>query len=268
MQTNLSKLIWQQSGSNSMSTTNTQSSHSEKTCQKIKEVVDESIKEANKSEKRRTYLGASSLGDPCSRKIQYRFIGQESDKESEFSAKLLRIFQFGHTIEDMAHGWLIKAGFDLRSTDKNGEQFGFSIADDQVKGHIDGVICGGPDDIKYPMLWECKSGNDKSFNEFVRKGVKEVNLTYASQIALYQAYMNLTENPALFTVVNKNNCEIYYELVPFDKVLAQKTSDKAVEILTAVKHNEILPRVATNSDYFLCKRCEFKSSCWVKPEQV
>ena len=93
------------------------------------------------------------------------------------------------------------------------------------------------------MLWECKSANDKSFNEFVRKGVKEVNLTYASQIALYQAYMNLTENPALFTVVNKNNCEIYYELVPFDKVLAQKTSDKAVEILTAVKHNEILPRV-------------------------
>ena len=37
-------------------------------------------------------------------------------------------------------GWL-KQGFDLRSTDKNGEQFGFSIADDQVKGHIDGVIC-------------------------------------------------------------------------------------------------------------------------------
>ena len=243
-------------------------SHSDEMCQKIQETVDESIKEANKSQKRRTYLGASSLGESCSRRIQYRFMGQEPDQESEFSAKLLRIFQFGHTIEDMAHGWLVKAGFDLRSTDKNGEQFGFSIADDQVKGHIDGVICAGPDGLKFPMLWECKSANDKSFNEFVRKGVKEVNLTYASQIALYQAYMNLTENPALFTVVNKNNCEIYYELVPFDKVLAQKTSDKAVEILTAVKHNEILPRVAANSDYFLCKRCEFRSSCWKKPEQV
>tara|TARA_R100000908_G_C3713043_1_gene118882 strand:- start:302 stop:874 length:573 start_codon:yes stop_codon:yes gene_type:complete len=189
-------------------------------------------------------------------------MGQEPDKDSDFSAKLLRIFQFGHVIEDMAHGWIVNAGFDLRSSDKNGEQFGFSIADDQVKGHIDGVICSGPEDIKYPMLWECKSANEKSFNEFVRKGVKEVNLVYASQIALYQAYMNLTDNPALFTVVNKNNCEIYHELVPFDKYLAQKTSDKAVEILKAVKHNEVLPRVAMNSDYFLCKRCEFRKSCW------
>jgi len=234
----------------------------------IQERVDESIIKANKSQKRRTYLGASSLGDSCSRKIQYRYMNQKPDKESEFSAKLLRIFQFGHAIEDMAHGWLIKAGFDLKSTDKNGEQFGFSIAEDQIKGHIDGVICGGLDELQYPMLWECKSANDRSFNEFVRKGVKEVNLTYASQIALYQAYMNLTENPALFTVVNKNTCEIYYELVPFDKFLAQKTSDKAVEILKAVKHNEVLPRVAVNSDYFMCKRCEFRNSCWEKPEQI
>ena len=125
----------------------------------------------------------------------------------------------------------------------------------------------GPDGLKYPMLWECKSANDKSFNEFVRKGVKEVNLTYASQIALYQAYMNLTENPALFTVVNKNNCEIYYELVPFDKVLAQKTSDKAVEILTAVKHNEILPRVAANSDYFCVKDASLEAVVGKNPNK-
>ena len=48
------------------------------------------------------------------------------------SRKLLRIFQFGHVIEDMAHGWIYNAGFDLKSTDKNGEQFGFSIADDWI----------------------------------------------------------------------------------------------------------------------------------------
>ena len=118
---NLSKLIWQQSGSNSTLTTRKQDSLSEKTCKIIQEAVDDSIQEANKSQKRRTYLGASSLGDLCSRKIQYRYMGQEPDKESEFSAKLLRIFQFGHVIEDMAHGWLTKAGFDLRATDKNGE---------------------------------------------------------------------------------------------------------------------------------------------------
>ena len=112
------------------------------------------------------------------------------------------------------------------------------------------------------MICEFKSANYKSYNEFVRKGVLKTNETYAAQIALYQSYMNLTDNPALFTVVNKNTCEIYFELVPFNVSLAQKTSDKAVDILNAVKINELLPRIAVNSDYYACKFCEFKESCW------
>jgi len=249
----LTKLIWQPSGSN----TNLNNS----TCTKILDVINDSIQDNNKKKEKRSYLGASSLGEPCSRKIQYRYMGTETDFENQFTPKVLRIFEFGHVIEDMAHGWIYNAGFDLRSTDKNGKQYGFSIADDQIKGHIDGVICDGPVDMAYPALWECKSANDKSFNEYVRKGVAEVNSVYAAQLALYQAYMNLN-NPALFTVVNKNTCEIYFELVPFNKMLAQQISDKAVDILKAVKHNEILPRIAVNSDYFACKRCEFRKRCW------
>ena len=71
--------------------------------------------------------------------------------------------------------------------------------------------------MQYPFLWECKSANSKKFSEFVRKGVANANPVYAAQIALYQAYMDLTENPALFTVMNKDTSEIYYELVPFDE---------------------------------------------------
>ena len=74
--------------------------------------------------------------------------------------------------------------------------------------------------------------------------------------------MNLTDNPALFTVINKNTCEIYFELVPFNLNLAQRTSDKAVDILNASKNNDLLPRIAANSDYYACKFCEFKVSCW------
>ena len=248
----LTKLIWQTSGSNTKTND---------VCEKILDVIDNSIQEQNSKKEKRSYLGASSLGDPCSRKIQYRYMGEETDIKNHFSPKVLRIFEFGHVIEDMAHGWIYNAGFDLRSSDKNGKQNGFSIADDKIKGHIDGVVCDGPIDMEYPALWECKSANDKSFNEFVRKGVSEVNPVYAAQIALYQAYMDLN-NPALFTVVNKNTCEIYFELVPFNKMLAQQVSDKAVDILKAVEHNEILPRIAVNSDYFACKRCEFRKKCW------
>ena len=189
-------------------------------------------------------------------------MGYESDEGRDFSANTLRIFQFGHEIEDSVAQWLKNANFDLRTEDKKGEQFGFSIADGEIKGHIDGVICGGSVDMGYPCLWENKSANDKKFREFMMKGVARTNPVYAAQIALYQAYMNLTEHPCLFTVLNKNTSQIYYELVPFDKVLAQEISDKAVNILEATKANEILPRVAFSRDFFDCKWCEFQDRCW------
>ena len=74
--------------------------------------------------------------------------------------------------------------------------------------------------------------------------------------------MDLSEHPALFTVVNKNTSEVYYELVPYNQELAQAASDKAVNILTASKVGDILPRVAQSKDFFLCKFCEFRETCW------
>jgi hypothetical protein len=228
----------------------------------ITKIIDDSILDKEKDNKRRTYLGASSLGDSCSRKIQYRYMGVPIDKNRGFSAQTLRIFQFGHEIELIVARLLRQAGFDLRVEDKNGEQFGFSIAEGEIKGHIDGVICSGPLDTSYPMLWECKSANDRKFKEFQTKGVTVANPVYAAQVALYQAYMQLTDNPCLFTVLNKNTSEIYYEFMPFNKALAQEVSDKAVSILEATKANEILPRLAQSRDYFACKYCEFQDSCW------
>ena len=224
--------------------------------------LDKAIIEKNSERKKRTYLGGSSLGESCSRKIQYRYLGTESDEGRDFTANTLRIFQFGHEIEDSVADWLKNANFDLRTEDKNGEQFGFSIADGEIKGHIDGVICGGPVNMGYPCLWENKSANDKKFREFMMKGVARTNQVYAAQIALYQAYMNLTEHPCLFTVLNKNTSQIYYELVPFNKSLAQEMSDKAVNILDATKAKETLPRVAYSRDFFDCKWCEFQDRCW------
>ena len=239
-------------------------SHFKDISEQISELIDKSIVDKNRENKRRTYLGASSLGDSCSRKIQYRYMGVEPDEGRDFDAQTLRIFQFGHDIEIFVGQWLRQAGFDLRVEDKNGEQFGFSIADGEIKGHIDGVVCGGELGINYPMLWECKSANERKFKEFQTKGVALANPIYAAQVALYQAYMQLTDNPCLFTVLNKNTSEIYYELIPFNKALAQEISDKAVGILEATKVNEILPRVAHTRDYFSCKYCEFQDTCWAK----
>ena len=227
----------------------------------FEDVIDNKLIESNKKQPKRDYLGSSVLGDKCSRKIQYMFLGTEPDPGKDFDARTYRIFQFGHELEDSMAGWIRNAGFDLRTMDSNGKQYGFAIAEEKIKGHIDGVICSGPLDVKYPMLWECKTANEKKFRDFKIKGIK-ANHTYEVQVALYQAYMELTDNPCLFTVINKNTSEIYYELVPFNQGLAQYASDKAVDILKAVEQNVMLPRIAFNKDMYECRFCQFTETCW------
>jgi hypothetical protein len=85
---------------------------------------------------------------------------------------------------------------------------------------------------------------------------------YAAQIALYQAYLGLTETPALFTAINKDTCEIWHELVPFDGALAQAASDKAVQILRACDAGETLPRHTTDPEHFECRFCSYAARCW------
>lgn len=260
----LAKTLEKYSISTSLNENRTGGSHSDQSDAVVKE-LDRGIIEKESKRSGRKYLGASSLGDPCARKIQYRYMGVKPDADKGFPGKTLRTFSLGHAVEDLMVMYFKDAGFDLRTTSSmSNEQFGFSIADGEVRGHIDGVVCGGPMDLPYPMLWECKSANDKKFKEFVSKGVTVANPVYAAQVALYQTYMDLDKNPCMFVVFNKNTSEIYVEFVPYNKPLAQSISDKAVLILQATKANDVLPRIAQNEDFFQCKWCEFHATCWEK----
>ncbi len=96
----------------------------------------------------------------------------------------------------------------------------------------------------------------------VKTGVTAARPVYAAQIALYQAYMKLTEAPALFTARNRDTQELYHELVPFDAALAQRMSDRAVLILQASDAGELLPRCAKEPEFYLCRGCAFRERCW------
>ena len=209
-------------------------------------------------EKRRTYLGASSLGKACARSIQYEFLG--TPKEKEFSGQTLRIFALGHILEEEAVKWFRQAGFDLRNAKPDGSQYGFETGGGKISGHVDGVICGGPDvGLTWPCLWEMKSANNTKFNAMVKHGVKKANPVYYAQVNLYMAYMDLADNPAVFTVINKNTSQLHHEIITFDGKVAQDTSDKAVRILQAGE--QMLPRISDDPSYFQCNWCEFAQRC-------
>ena len=238
----------------------------------VNKAIDTGIANERADTPSRTYLGASRLGHACERALQFEFAGAPKDDGGDFDGQTLRIFAIGHALEDLAIHWLRGAGFDLytrKGNQPDGEQFGFSVAGGRVRGHVDGILASGPNipEIGYPGLWECKTMNAKNWRETAAKGVVQVKPIYAAQIALYQAYMEgtvpgISENPALFTAINKDTAELHHELVPFDGDLAQRMSDRAVRILQATDAGELLPRIARERDFFECRFCPWQERCW------
>ena len=232
--------------------------------QRINEILDAKIIEHHKRQKKRDYLGVSVIGDDCLRKVQLQYEG----KEAEFPASTLRTFDIGHRLEDLVAEWLCVSGFDLKTKDKNGEQFGFSVADGRIKGHIDGIIVGFPEELASAAkvsdatsrcLWECKTLNNKSWQETAKKGLMLTKPIYFAQIQLYMAYLQLEQ--CLFTALNKDSSELYFELVAFDSEAAQRYSDRAVQIIKASENNEQMPCISSDPSFFKCKICGFRNEC-------
>lgn len=227
---------------------------------RFNDLIDRAINEGAKQEHRREYLGGSAIGEPCLRRLQYEYLNAPKDDGADFPARTRRIFYRGHQCEDWVAKWIQDAGFNLR-THKHGKQFGFSDCGDRFKGHVDGVIVEAPEGFSAPALWEHKTLGAKGFNSLKRHGIAKAYPKYAAQVATYQAYMQLAENPAFFTALCADTMEIHLELVPFNQSLAQACIDKAAQILTACDHDEILPRVSDDPAAFVCKFCPFQSIC-------
>jgi hypothetical protein len=225
--------------------------------------VDAAICAGKKKEQERSYLGASRWGEACERKLGYEY--HKVPKDTGFSARTYRIFDAGHDYEERVVMYLKSAGFILENQNADGKQIGFFVADGKLGGHCDGVIYGGPVDLPYPLIFECKSLNDKSWNETKKKGVKESKPIYYAQIQIYCAYFDVP-NGGLFVAINKNDGELYYEHVPFDPRTAQDTSDKALRVVRSESPEE-LPRITLDPSNFQCRFCDYKATCHSPKEQ-
>lgn len=241
----------------------------------VNAAIDAALEAQHAAEAPRAYLGGSRLGHACERALQFEVLNAPKDDGAGFEGRTLRIFAIGHALEDLAVAWLRAAGFDLytrRGNRPDGEQFGFSVAGGRIRGHVDGILAGGPPvpGLAFPALWECKTMNARSWRETAAKGVVATRPVYAAQIAIYQAYMEasvpgVADHPALFTAINKDTAELHHELVPFDAALALRMSDRAVRVLRACEAGDLLPRVALSRDHQECRQCAWAQRCWALP---
>ncbi len=211
---------------------------------------------AEQREDRRTYLGASGIGSECLRKVQFDW-----QRDSVHAARTKRIFSRGHMFEEISVKAFGQAGFRM---ERGTAATAFSDADNLFKGHADGILVAGPEvhGLAFPCLWEHKCLGSSGWKKIEKDGLRKAYPVYHAQIMLYQAYLNLDENPALFSAVNADNCEMLHLLVPFDAEAAQAASDKAVMVIKATKAGELLPRITNKIDDWRCKMCSHKEYCW------
>jgi hypothetical protein len=210
-----------------------------------------------KGEAPRPYLGASIAGHECPRRVQYDWWCKPL-----LSARLQEIFQRGNYFEGRMRQQLKAAGFKFAPA----EACEFEALDGELKGHADGVINGGPNPLNgiyfnYPFIWECKAINAKNWRALGRHGLEKEFPRYSAQVALYQAYLDLT-NPALFSAVNADTCERLHFWVPFEAERAQFWSDRAANIITATRAGELLERAYNSPTDWRCGMCPHKERCW------
>ncbi len=222
---------------------------------------------------RRTYVGGSSIGGECERRIWFNYKGYGET----IPAKLVRIFDIGHYLEPLIVKWLeevfIVTGSQL--------EWSYDHEDGTFSGHLDGVIEGTKSGIEipgitFPCLLEIKTANRANFSACVRNGIANAKPVYASQMTVYQAMckperLKLFKRPALMVMLCKDGSitmrdksthpDLYFEAVNYDQDLFERMVDRAERIIEAKTEHE-LARPCDESSGYPCSFCEFIGRCY------
>lgn len=203
----------------------------------------------------RTHLGISLIGNECGRAI---FYGYRWATKPKFTGKTLRLFNRGHLEEGRFVALVLASGMQIIQQDETGGQYRVSYLGGHFGSAIDGVIIGCPDMPvpSTPILTEMKTHNDASFKKLIVQGVKESKWEHYVQQQEYMLYYGLPAS--LYLAVNKNTDEIWAELVPFDKEVAERYKDRGFVIALSTNPP---PKLNESKTFYKCKWCDHKRIC-------
>lgn len=204
----------------------------------------------------RSHLGASLLGRQCKRDIWYSFNWVQ---EPHFDGRMIRLFNRGHLEEARFMALLRQAGIQIWFKKPDGGQFAFSNCDGHYGGSLDIVAKGIIGYENIPMLVECKTHSEKSFNKLMQVGVELAKPEHLIQMNQYMGHYSLKY--ALYFAINKNNDEIYCEIVEFDE---EKFKFEVQLANHVVKKRTPPARHTKEKSHYLCKYCEVYDICWKK----
>lgn len=207
----------------------------------------------------RSHMGASLIGGECARAIWYGF---RWSHRASFPGRVLRLFNRGHLEEARFIAMLLSIGVQVWQQDAQGKQFRISHAEGHFGGSGDGVALGIPDlPAGTHALLEFKTHGSKSFKGLVDEGMRASKFEHYVQMNVYMRKMGLAAG--LYLAVNKDNDELYGEIVQLDVETADRFLDRGEKL---VFMQEAPKRISESPGFWKCRFCNHRPVCHLKEE--
>ena len=218
------------------------------------------------SDGHRDHLGASLIGDSCSRKLWYLFRWVKKpdfSSEKRTQGQVLRLFNRGHREEPSIIKILEKAGHRFEPVPEGQDQHRITLS---CNGHFGGSM----DNIGYlpeifefdeRVLYEFKTSAVTQFRRLKKEGVKKDKPVHWTQMCVYGRDKGIKY--ALYICVNKDNDEIHFEFLKLNWELGKDMEDKAGMIINS---DIAPPKISMSASHFVCKWCDFKNICHYEDE--
>ncbi len=195
---------------------------------------------------RNTSVFRMSEAGKCGRQLAYKLLGYPKASESD---QLHAIWAAGHVFEQLALAGMRVAGLPVY-----GAQDELSGDNPPMLGHHDGrTVIDGVESVL-----EVKSANDARFGRMVAQGVAISDPDYYTQMQIYMHHNSL--NQAFYVAVNKNNSDVYTELVDFDPDFTNALLDRLRRVWQITRDQE-LPEPEYHKSSQECRRCPFEPLC-------
>lgn len=205
----------------------------------------------------RNHLGASTLGEPCWRKLWYSF---RWVKEERFDGRMMRLFNVGHSAEPRFVAYLRGIGFEVKEFADDGKQFRISGCLGHYGGSLDG-ICKPPAryEIEGDLVLSLSFKTNATGNGYAKVATESLQKSkpvHWAQECQYGYKMGIRY--CIYIIENKNDSDITFKVIELDWNYGKQLEDKANQI---IQSKEPPPRISENPATFDCKFCNYAGIC-------
>jgi len=218
--------------------------------------------ERGQESRSRNYLGASSIGESCERKL---WLGFRWVKKGFIEAAGLRRINDGHRGEDVVADMIrLVPGIELSTEKEPGVQHSFEDLGGHFRGNCDGLLTGLIQSPEKLHVWECKVVNETKFKKLaslkISKGedeaLKNWDYVYYAQAQVYMHYFGAKKH--YLTVGSPGVRDLTSAVTHYNQGDAEKFIAKAERIIFAPRP---AGKISSDPAWHECKYCNFHSMC-------